>query len=44
MEVHFDLVNAEHISNCFVMEDDLILALAVKVVIYFAVADAFNLV
>ena len=43
MEVHFDLVNAQHIGYCFVMEYDLILALAVEVVVNLAVADAFDL-
>ena len=43
MKVHFDLVNAQHISYLFVMEYDLVLALPVKVVVNLAVADAFDL-
>ena len=43
MKVHFDLVYAQHIGYRFVMEYDLVLALTVKVVVNFAVADAFNL-
>lgn len=43
MEVHFDLIDAQHISYSFVMEYYFILALTIKVIVNLAVADAFDL-
>ena len=41
MQINLDLFNAEHLSDCFVVENDLILALTLEVA-DFGVVDALD--